>query len=99
MARVFLNKVHPLRIVWHVEQPLYAQSGFQFPTAGISLGIFVLARRQTHKREVAKTDLSVGVLTVLYKGPCLIPCSVDAAGQHFILYSRVLGDLTLKNIV
>jgi hypothetical protein len=31
---------------------IHVQSGLRFPTVGIPLGIFVLAQRQTYKREV-----------------------------------------------
>ena len=34
---------------------------------------------------VPQTDLSVGVLTVLVKGPWLGPCSVEFAAEHFSL--------------
>ena len=32
---------------------------------------------------IPQTDLSVGVLTVLYKGPCLRPCSFDGCRSSF----------------
>jgi hypothetical protein len=45
---------------------------------------------------IHQTDLSVGVLTVLYKGPWMVCGSVARAGEHFSLYSTLFGDTYLQ---
>ena len=47
--------------------------------------------------QIPQTDLSVGVLTVLVKGPWLVACSVDAASDSQTLLFHTLRDPTLKN--
>ena len=46
---------------------------------------------------IPQTDLSVGVLTVLVKGPWLRPCSVDGCHGAQTLLFLILRHLTLKN--
>ena len=48
---------------------------------------------------IPQTDLSVGVLMVLVKGPWLDPCSVNAAGDFRTLLFDILRDTYLQKLL
>ena len=54
----------------------FLSPGFRFPTLGFGCANPAL---------IPQTDLSVGVLAVLVKGPWSVSHPVDAAGEHFVL--------------